>query len=68
MQGNKLKIIVYHHKTGKLKPAVVFLESNAYEALMTFRKVILPQIGATEEDGPFFVSFKGEKIAMPGYK
>ena len=24
LQGDKLKIIVYHHKTGKLKPAVIF--------------------------------------------
>ena len=61
-----LKIIVYMHKTGKIKPAVVFLEKKATQAYKMFLEKILPQID--KENDHFFISFKGKKITHEGVK
>ena len=53
-----MKIIVFEHKTGKLRPAVVFLEKTAAIAFEKFRENILPQVDLEINDnkGPFFIS------------
>ena len=67
--GENLKIIVYEHKNGKLKPAVVFLEKLASEAFIKFLKYILPKIETPFDlDGPFFISYNGNKISHQGIK
>ena len=45
--GNIRKITVFHHKTGKTKPAVIFLDKLASKAKMDFKDTILPQIDSS---------------------
>ena len=66
-QENKLKIIVYDHKTGKRKPAVVFLEEQASIAFKIFLENFLPQVENNNNiNEHFFISFKGNKITHEG--
>ena len=41
-----------------------FSEKNAYEAVLTFRKVNLLQIDPTEEDGPILFLIKGKILLI----
>ena len=40
----KYKVVVFEHKTGKIKPAVIFFDRLANNALLCYKDVILPQI------------------------
>ena len=63
-----LKIAVFSHKTGKLKPAVVFLEKLASKAILQFQNNVLGQIDLRTKKGTeqFFVSFNGAPIKHAG--
>ena len=66
-QDSQGKIVVFEHKTGKLRPAVVFLETLATAAFQNYLKEILPQIDkSTDSNGPFFISYNGTKINHAG--
>ena len=66
--NSNTKIIVFEHKTGKLRPAVVFLEKTAATAFAKFLENILPQVDLEINDikGPFFISYNGKKINHAG--
>ena len=68
MCGNIRKIKVFQHKTGKTKPAVVFLDELASKAMMHFKDEILRQIDSLGKSGEeyIFVSFEGNKITSQG--
>ena len=59
----KYKVVVFEHKTGKSKPAVIFFDKLATNALLYYKENILPQISksCTFEDY-FFLSFDGKPI------
>ena len=66
-QDSQGKIVVFEHKTGKLRPGVVFLESLATVAFRNYLQVILPQIDrSTDSNGPFIISYNGKKIDHAG--
>ena len=59
----KYKVEVFEHKTGKIKPGVVFL-TNWLGCLIAYKDIILPQVRdlyMIEEDY-FFLSFEGKPI------
>ena len=60
--NDSLKINV-KHKTGKLKPAIVFLKSLASEAIIKFHQTILPQI---EKRSGKILSFDGKPMKHAG--
>ena len=62
MQYEHLKLIIYEHKTGKLKPAIVYLERPSSQAFLNFLNTIIPIIDSSSEiNGPFFISETGKK-------
>ena len=65
-QSNLLKITVYEHKTGRVKPATIFLEKMAGDAIIKFSKEILPKIAKNNDDYNFFLSFNGKNITQDG--
>ena len=67
IESGLMKIIVYKHKTGKLKPAVVFLEKLATKAFQNFLNNVLPRINCKNDDN-FFLSFMGKRITHEGVK
>ena len=57
MQNEHLKLIIYQYKTGKLKPAIVYLEKLSSQAFLNFLNTIIPIIDkGSEINGPLFIS------------
>ena len=69
-QGETMRITIYNHKTGKIKPAVIFFENLAGKALSNFRSVILSKMGLLdpEIDKNLFLSTNGNKLTHAGVK
>ena len=66
-QNDKLRIKIYTHKTGKVKPAAIFFNKLATKALLIFRTTILNKMELTTS-GHQFLSDKGNKLTNAGVK
>ena len=64
--GDVLKIVVHEHKTGKIKPAVIFMEESAKEAILSFEEHIRPQMANSKSKDYFFISHIGNIIKHEG--
>ena len=61
MQNEQL--IIYQHKTGKLKPAIVYLEKLSSQAFLNFFNTIIPiKDKGSEINWPLFISEFGKKM------
>ena len=60
MQNEHLQLIIYEHKTGKLKPAVVYLEKLSSQALLNFLITIIP-MGIVKLMGHFLFLKEGKR-------
>ena len=63
---NILKIVVHDHKTSKIKPAVIFMKTIAKEAMLNFKKHILPKVATEDSKDHYFLSHKGKIITHTG--
>ena len=61
-----LKIVVHNHKTGKIKPAVLFMKDIAKQAMLNFKEVILPKVSCEESQDHYFLSYNGKIITHAG--
>ena len=69
-QGETMRITIYNHKTGKIKPAAIFFEKLTGKALLNFRSVIISKMGLLdpEIDENLFLSTNGNKLTHAGVK